>query len=397
MKVLLATESYYPNIDGGAVAQHNLVLELKKRGHEIGVIAPGHSYKSIVEKEDGITIYRTKGIKLPLYMEGRYHFSLFPIFKVEKIIKEFNPDIVNICSPYPIGISTYICARKYKIPVVGSIHILPENMITPFHKLKNLERIEKYTWKYLIYFFNLVDWATIPTKTGLEMYKKMGLLTNITPISNGIKTETFNPNNDGEYLRKKFGLPQKNIVLYTGRINEEKNLDILINAIPYVLKKVDAHFLFVGSGGGYKQFLINLTKELNIVDNTTFTDFLDWDDYPNIYGIADLFAIPSEAELQSIVTMEAVASGLPVVVVNKGALPELANLNNGYIFESKNSKQMAEYIVKILTDEKLKNAMGENSIELIKEHSMESVAFKFEETYKMVLNKNNTNNSLRIN
>ena len=385
MKILLATESYYPNIDGGAIAQHNLALELKKRGNDIGVIAPGFSHKNIVEKEDGTTIFRTRGLKLPLYMHGRYHFSLFPYFQVKKIIKKFKPDIVNICSPYPIGISAYICSRKQDIPVVGSIHILPDNMITPFHKLKNQDRVWNYSWRYLIYFFNLVDWATIPTKTGAEMYKNRGLITNITPISNGLRTEIFNPKNDGEYLREKFDLPKENIVLYTGRINEEKNLDVLIKAIPYVLKNIDAHFLIVGSGGDYKQSLTKLTEDLNVKENTTFTDFLDWDDYPNIYSIADVFAMPSEAELQSIVTMEAVASGLPIVVVNKGALPELACMNNGLIFEPKNSKQMAECIIRILTYKNLKKKMGENSLKLIKEHSMESIAVKFEEIYKKVL------------
>jgi len=385
MKILLATESYYPNIDGGAIAQHNLVLELRKRGHEVCVIAPGYSHKKTVEKEDGTTIYRTKGIKLPLYMNGRYHFSLFPYFQVKKIIKNFKPDIVNICSPYPIGISTYICARRQNIPVVGSIHILPGNMITPFHKLKNQERIENYSWKYLIYFFNLVDWATIPTKTGADTYINRGLKTNITPISNGLKTEIFNPKNKGEYLRKKFKLPKKNIVLYTGRINEEKNLDVLINAIPHVLKEVDAHFLIVGSGGDYKQFLINLAKEINVDDKTTFTDFLEWEDYPNIYSIADVFAMPSEAELQSIVTMEAVASGLPIVVVNKGALHELASMNNGLVFQAKNSKKMAKCIIKILTNDSLKKEMSKKSLELIKEHTIESIASRFEELYIKVL------------
>ena len=386
MKILLATESYYPNIDGGAIAQHNLVLELKKRGHEVCVIAPGYSRKNTIEKEDGTTIFRTKGVKLPLYMNGRYHFSIFPYFQVKKIIKNFKPDIVNICSPYPIGISTYICARRQDIPIVGSIHILPGNMITPFHKLKNQERINNYSWRYLTYFFNLVDWATIPTKTGAELYKERGLKTNITPISNGLKTEIFNPKNNGEYLRKKFNLPNENIVLYTGRINEEKNLDVLINAIPYVLDKIDAHFLIVGSGGDYKKLLINLAEELNIKKNTTFTDFLEWEDYPNIYSIADLFAMPSEAELQSIVTMEAVASGLPIVVVNKGALHELASKKNGLVFGAKDSEEMANCIVKILSNNKLRNDMGKKSLELIKEHTMESIAVKFEEIYNKVLN-----------
>lgn len=386
MKILLATESFYPNIDGGAIAQYNLVHELSKLGHEICVVTPGTSIKNKIEKDEGITIYRTSAVRLPMYMNSRYYFSPFPLFKVNKIIKSFKPDVVHVCSPYPISISAYLWARKHDIPVVGSIHVLPQNMITPFYRLKNYDAFEDYSWRYLVYFFNLVDWATIPTKTGAEMYIDKGLKTNIIPISNGLKTEVFNPNNNGEYLRKKFNLPRENIVLCSGRMNEEKNIDVLIKAIPHVIKEIDAHFLFVGSGGDYIQMLENLASELNVADSTTFTDFLDWDDYPNVYSIAELFALPSEAELQSIVTMEAVASGLPVVVVNKGALPELASMENGLIFEPQDSKQMASHIIKILSDKKLKNEMSTNSLKLIKKHSLASVASQYEKVYENTIN-----------
>jgi len=386
MKILLTTESYYPNIDGGAIAQHNLVQELNKMGHEISVIAPGSSFRNIVEEDNGIKIFRTRAVKLPLYMKSRYYFSPFPVFKVGKIIKNYKPDIVHICSPYPISISAMLWARKKDIPVLGSIHILPENMISPFFRLESYKVFEKYSWQYLVYFFGLVDWLTAPTKTGAEMYIKRGLKKNITPISNGLKTDLFNPDNNGEYLRKKLNLPKKNIVLYTGRINEEKNLDVLIKAIPYVAKQIDAHFLICGEGGDYKQMLMDLTRELKADDHTTFTGFLDWKDYPNVYSIADVFAMPAESELQSLVTMEAVASGLPVVVVNKGALPELAGMDNGLVFEPGNSKQMADCIVKILLDEKLRKNMGLKSLELIKKHSMESVGTQYEKLYEKILN-----------
>lgn len=386
MKILLATESYYPNIDGGAIAQHNLVNELKKRNHEIIVVAPGSSFKNTVEKiDDNVKIHRTKAVKLPLYMDSRYHFSPFPFFKINKIIKDFKPDIVHVCSPYPVSISAMIWARKHDIPVLGSIHVLPENMLSLFLQSKTYRYFETKSWNYLVYFFNLVDWATAPTQTGADMYIEQGLKKNITPISNGIKSEVFNPKNDGEYLRKKFNLPKKSIVLCSGRMNEEKNLDVLVKAIPEVIKKIDAHFLFVGEGGDYKKWLINLCKELNVSENTTFTDFLDWEDYPNIYTVADVFAMPAESELQSIVTMEAVASGLPVVVVNKGAIHELASNNNGLLFEPKNSKQLAENLIKILSDKKLKEKMSKNSLELIKKHKLESVAEQYEDLYKKVI------------
>lgn len=385
MKILLATESYYPNIDGGAVAQHNLVKELKKLGHEPIVLAPGYKFRNYIEEIDGHQVYRTSSIPLPFYMNGRYRFSPFPFFKIRKIIRKLKPDIVHICSPYPIGGSAYIWARKNHIPVISSIHILPENLLSPFLGSKHYKGFKERFWKYLIYFFNLADWITIPTQSGADIYIGHGLKNKITPISNGINTNVFNPKNDGEYLRKKFNLPKKNIVLSAGRMTPEKNLDVLINAIPKVVKKIDAHFLFVGSGGEYKQSLQNMVEELNVAEHTTFTSFLDWDDYPNIYTIADLFTLPSEAELQSIVTLEAVASGLPVVVVNKGALPELASSGNGLVFEPKNSEEMADKIVTILSNEKLKKQMSKNSLELVKKHTLESVAKQYVKAYEKAI------------
>lgn len=384
MKILFTTESYYPIIDGGAIAQHRIVHELIKKGHDVRVVAPGFSFKNTSEDDNGSIIYRTRGLTLPFYMNNKYHFTPFPFFYVKKIIKSFKPDIINVCSPYPNSITALIIAKKYKIPVVGSIHILPENILAPFLKYSFYEIMRKYTWKYLIYFYNKVNWATVPTRTGAEMYKSRKLKTKVTPISNGVDTELFNPNNDGVYLRKKFNLPKKDIVLYTGRINQEKNLDVLVKAIPEVLNKIDVHFLFVGSGG-LKEEIIKMTEDLNISNNTTFVDFLDWADYPNIYSLADLFIMPAEAELQSIVTMEAIASGLPAIVVNKGAVPELVEAGNGFLFEPRNSKQLADRIVTILSDNKLKNTMSQKSLELIKKHSMDKIGSQYEEVYQNIL------------
>jgi glycosyltransferase involved in cell wall biosynthesis len=394
MKILLATESYYPNIDGGAIAQHNLVNELKKREHEIFVVAPGYHFRNYIENDNGITVYRTRSVPLPFYMKGRYRFSPFPLLKIRNIIKKLKPDIIHICSPFQIGASAYLWARKYCLPVIDSIHILPENVLSPFFSSKYYNTIQDRFWRYLIYFYNLADWVTIPTQTGADIYKNKGLKNNITPISNGINTKLFNPNNDGEYLRKKFNLPKKNIVMYAGRITPEKNLDVLVKAIPHVTKKTESHFLFVGSGGEYKNYLEDLAKELNVSKNTTFTNFLDWKDYPKIYSIADVFALPAESELQSIVTLEAVATGLPVVVVNKGALPELANSGNGFIFEPKDNKEMAEQIINILTNKKLKKEMGKKSMKLIEKHSLKTVASEYETAYKNAIKVYNKKQSI---
>jgi 1,2-diacylglycerol 3-alpha-glucosyltransferase len=386
MRILFTTESYYPIIDGGAIAQHRIVHELINRGHDVHVIAPGFSFHNTTEEENGSTIYRAKAFLLPFYMNNKYHFAPFPLFYVKKILDSFIPDIVNVCSPYPISISAMLWAKKKHIPVVGSIHILPENMLAPFFDSALYSTIVKYTWSYLIRFYNQVDWATVPTQTGVLMYQERGLKTPITPISNGVNTDVFKPNNNGEYLKKRFNLPDKPLVLYTGRINQEKNVDVLIRAIPAVVKEIDAHFLFCGSGG-LKPEMITLTQTLGVADHTTFIDFLDWADYPNIYALADVFVMPAESELQSIVTLEAIASGVPPVVVNKGAVPELAGSGNGLVFEPKDSIQLASDIITILTDSKLRNTMKKKSLQLSKKHSLSYVGSQYEQVYETVLKK----------
>jgi 1,2-diacylglycerol 3-alpha-glucosyltransferase len=390
MKILLTTDSYYPNIDGAAIAQRNLVNGLAKQGHDVRVIAPGLSFKNKIEEDQKTKIYRTKSVKLPLYMGGSYYFSPFPFFEVGKIMKDFQPDIVHICNAFQVGTSSLIWARKLNIPVVATIHLLPENMIISLSKMKKkyYTFFKDLTWRYLLFFFDRMDLVTIPTKTGADMYKKRGFKTKIYPISNGLKTERFSPENNGDYLRKKFNLPDKKIVLYTGRINEEKNLDVLIKSIPTVIKEVDAHYIIVGGGGEYTKILTKLSKDLGVEENITFTGFLDWEDYPNIFSIADVFALPAESELQNIPTLEAAASGLPVVVVDKGAPSELANNDNGFIFQHQNSKQMAEYIIKILKDDKLREKMGRKGIELAKNHSLPYVIKEYEKLYQKILSNN---------
>jgi glycosyltransferase involved in cell wall biosynthesis len=317
-------------------------------------------------------------------MNNKYHFAPFPLLYVKKIVEEFKPDIINVCSPYPISICAMICAKKKHIPLVGSIHILPENVLAPFFSSALYSIMVKYTWSYLVYFYNRVDWVTVPTQTGAAMYQEKGLKTPVNSISNGVDIQMFKPTNKGDYLRKRFNLPEKPLILYTGRINQEKNVDVLVKAIPFVLKSIDAHFLFCGSGG-LKSDMMKLTQELGVDMHTTFIDFLDWSDYPNIFTLADVFVMPAESELQSIVTLEAVASGVPPVVVNKGAVPELVSAENGLFFEPQDSNQLATNIITILSDTKLRNTMKKNSLRLSEKHSMNTVGTLYEEVYEKVL------------
>jgi glycosyltransferase involved in cell wall biosynthesis len=380
MRILLATESYYPNVDGGAVARRTLAIRLKENGHEVAVVAPGDKKTNYEEKIDGITVHRVKGRTLPLYSD--YKFSLFPLWEVKRIIKEFQPDVIDLNTPYQVGMSALACAKKMKIPTIGTIHIQPENMLMSVQKAKFMFKIlENVAWFYIISFFNRCDFVTSPTQTAIDLMISHGLKTPARPISSGIDLTVFKPENNGDNIKSKYSIPDKPIVLYTGRISGEKRLDVLVRAMPRVLDSIDAHFVICGSGRE-KENLQNMVNVLGVSNNVTFTGFLSNEDFPHIYSIADLFVIPSESELQSIVTLEALASGLPVVAAHKHALPELVkNTDNGFLVKAGDSGAFSGKIVEILTHSEMKEDMGRESLRIIKQHSVKNTILQFEKLY----------------
>jgi glycosyltransferase involved in cell wall biosynthesis len=325
-------------------------------------------------------VFRIKGRTLPLYPD--YRFCVFPFWEVRRIINEFKPDVIDMNSPYQIGMCSLACGKKKKIPVIGTIHVQPENMLMSVEKAKFLYGIlDRLAWSYIMRVFNICDYVTSPTQTAVNLMRTHGLTAKAIPISSGIDLSVFNPSNNGDYLRKRFSIPNEPVVLYTGRISGEKRLDVLVRGFPRVLNAIDAHLVICGSGRE-KGNIENLVDKLGISDHVTFTGFLSQNEFPDIYGIADLFAIPSESELQSIVTMEALASGLPVVAADKHALPELVkNPQNGYLFEPGNTKALSDKVIEILSDSNLKKRMGQKSLEIIQQHSVDNTILQFEELY----------------
>jgi glycosyltransferase involved in cell wall biosynthesis len=138
-----------------------------------------------------------------------------------------------------------------------------------------------------------------------------------------------------------------------------------------------------------KKILEHLADELGISGHVTFAGFVPDIDLPNLYCITDAFIIAGIAELQSIVTMEAMASGLPVVGVNAVALPELIHDGeNGFLFENGDIKSLAEKMTKILSDESLRKQMGVKSLEIIAKHDIHKIIDEFEALYQKLINQN---------
>jgi len=278
-------------------------------------------------------------------------------------------------------------AKEKNIPLVATNHFMPDNL-THYLPLASVigTPIKKLAWRDFSRVFKKVGMITTPTKTAAGLiqpyFKKQ-----IIPVSCGIDLETFNPKNNGEYLKTRYGIASEPVLLYVGRLDKEKNLDMVLHALAKALPKTNIRFVITGTGAE-KDNLIELSKSLGIRKNVSFTGFVPDRDVPNLYAIADCFIIAGTAELQSIVTMEAMATGLPILGVNAVALPELIiDKENGFLFEPGDIDGLSKKMIAIFSDKSLRKAMGKESLASISQHDMHKSMKKFEDIYASEIDK----------
>jgi len=393
MKVILGSESFPPNISGVATATVNLAENLVKSGHEVFVFTPGKTYGNKIDPAfSKYEVYRLKSVVNP-FRRG-YRITFAPDWAIEKLVRKVNPDIIHLQDPAMIGQALRRVGKKLGIPVIITNHFSLEYALSYVRALNLFRPIFRTELiNYLVLFYNKCDAVVTPTETFRRQIEDWGVKVPVRAISNGIEIEKFLKYYSSKKINQiqtKFHLPGNPLVLYLGRIDTDKSIDVLIRAIPEVLSKMDAHFVITGTGGELEN-LKELVKKLRIEQVVTFIGFVDHnsDDFIGLYKSASLFAIPSTIETQSIVTLEAMSSGLPVVAANAGALPELVhNSKNGFLFEPGDSKEAAEKILKILKNPKMARLMSKESVRIAMTHQMNRAFGEMLDLYKEVIEKN---------
>ncbi len=179
------------------------------------------------------------------------------------------------------------------------------------------------------------------------------------------------------------------IVLYVGRISEDKGIECLIRAAPWVLKQFpNTEFHIVGEDYGYLNKLKSLVTSLGVERSVIFTGRVTSRRLVDVYRSADVFVLPSELEAFGIVVIEAMASGVPVIVSNCGGMKDIVkDGSNGLIFDVGDARQLAEKIRLLISDNKLRAKLVKSGKETVMEnYTIEKVVDKLEELYEKMLN-----------
>ncbi|OQA04965.1 MAG: Alpha-monoglucosyldiacylglycerol synthase [bacterium ADurb.Bin400] len=368
MKVVIGSESFAPNISGVAIFAENLAHFLAGRGHEVWVIIPSRNTKTAQDMSyKHLTVVRLGSMPNP-FRRG-FRITTFPRSKIKRVLQDIRPDIIHLQDPTSICSALLSFGNKNNIPVVITNHFSMEFILSYLNLLKPLHpHIERILAWHFSRFYNRCSLVTTPSSTAKNKILKWGITTPIAVLSNGINKKRFCPTNSVQDARKALGFPQKPVVLYTGRIDKDKSLPVLISAIPEVIKHVDAHFAFIGSGDQLEEMRA-FAGSIGVGNYVSFTGPLNYnsDEFPLAYQAASLFATASTIETQSIVMLEALASGLPVVAANAGSLPEFVQDGvNGRLFAPGDHLECARAITTILQNDELRQKMGKKSLEVVK-------------------------------
>ncbi|MBF4586004.1 glycosyltransferase involved in cell wall biosynthesis [Curtobacterium sp. PhB142] len=377
LRILIAADTFPPDVNGAATFAEQLAVGLAERGHEVHVVAPASSrnYGTFDEEHQGVTlvVHRLKSYKWPLHAWLRFVWPWSVKKWTGPILDAVKPDVLHIQSHVVIGRGIVPEANARGIRVIATNHFMPENLLeyTPFGKW-TLPIALKIAWSDAAKTYRLADTITTPTNLAADYLRKAIAGQRVLAISCGIDAS--------RYVARE-GRPVNNDIVFVGRVAPEKNLDVLVRAVALLPGSLAATLTIVGDGEMIPK-LTALAKELGLEDRVRFLGFVSDEVKRTALTNGTVFAMPSTAELQSISSLEAMASGLPVVAADSMALPHLID-GNGYLFAPGDEHDLAAKLEAVLTASEAEyTAMRERSSAMIEAHDINRTLTTFEALYR---------------
>ena len=376
--VLIACDTFAPDRNGTATFSKNLACSLQAKGYEIHVVAPAVSrlYGTFREQHDGIPliVHRLKSRRIPFHPTQRYVNPLGLGRKVSGLVKAVSPDLVHVQSHLNIGHSTALAAAKNGIRLIATIHVDSESLI------ENSVVAPKFLKRYLAQallkgasrVLKAADVIVTPTRRAAGLLEDAASGKRVHSISGGVNLASY----------EALPAPSQSMrtVLYVGRLDREKHVYVLLEA----LKKLpqDISLEVVGSGSQESE-LIALSHELGLAERCSFFSDLTDSQVRQRLGESSVFVMPSTQELQSMATLEALAAGRPVVAAEAMALPNLVKSGkNGYLYKPDSPTDLAEKLNLIFSLSKKEfDAFSENSRKIALEHDLSRTVTNYELVY----------------
>ncbi|MEV8444029.1 glycosyltransferase [Actinosynnema sp. NPDC051121] len=376
MRIVIAAETFPPDVNGAARFAHRLATGLAGRDHDVHVICVSPDGAARTERVDGITVHRVRSHRTPFHRTFRIGLPWQVRGEVGALLEELRPDLVHVQAHFVVGRYVLRQAAALGVPTVATNHFMPENLFGHAHVPAWLQGMaSRWAWRDLGRVFGLADVVTAPTPRAVQLLHDNGFPARAVPVSCGIDIDRYRG-------RRPVRHTDAPTVLFVGRLDEEKRVDELLRALALVPR---LHAEIVGDGSCRAEWEL-LARDLGITDRVRFRGFVSESELLDAYAAADVFCMPGIAELQSLATMEAMAAGKPVVVADAMALPHLCKPGrNGWLFTPGDVRGLADRLHAVTADPTVTARMGAASSDLIAAHAIDTTLETFEALYARAL------------
>lgn len=341
MRIAMMTNNYKPFVGGVPISVERLACALRDLGQEVTVFAPSYAG---MEEEEGVVRYRTlvSGVCGGIVIPDR----LDPVIEEEFCAGTF--DVIHVHHPMLIGRTALQLSGKYRVPLVFTWHTRYEQYL---HYL-GLSALRPAVPGYMRAFANQCDGVIAPAP-GMETYlKETGVRAPIRILPTGLSKDSFRPDlREAARIRERFARGKRYLFITVARLAKEKNLGFLLESLAIRKRggQDDFAWMLVGEGPE-REALLEKAKGLELGENVRFAGGVDNAEIKNYCAASDLFLFSSVTETQGIVSLEAMAAGLPVLAVSAAGTEDIVqNRKNGYL-TGLSATEFADRLERMLTE-----------------------------------------------
>lgn len=357
LHIAVVSETFAPEVNGVAMTLGHMVAGLHARGHRISLVRPRQSPDDGGTNAAGFRTFLVRGLPIPGYSSLR--FGLPAARTLRRLWQDDRPDVVQVVTEGPLGASAVGTARALGIPVVTEFH-------TNFHAYSHhygFGALERLVSLHLRRLHNRGNLTLVPShQLGIDLLRRG--YHNVRVVARGVDTTLFHPGRRSAELRAKWGADAGDIVVAcVGRLAPEKNLDLALKAFATIKRFAPrARMLFVGDGPSRK------TLERAHPEHI-YAGMRLGADLAEHYASADMFLFPSLTETYGNVTLEAMASGLPVVAFRMAAAAELIHHgHNGMLAEPGVNASFVRSALDLITRPGIRSRVSANAAESVATH-----------------------------
>ena len=369
MHIAFFTNYYHPVVNGVVRSVASFRETLMRQGHNVFVFAQHDANY----KDEEPFIFRYPSLPLPL---GDISTAIPVSPFVDQLLPALKLDVIHTHHPILLGQTAARKAAEMDLPLVFTFHTKywDYTHYVPFPQEAIQEFLKNAVHKWLRDFMQKCQHIIIPSESMKDiLVKDYGLDQHYTVVPTGTNLEPF-LNADGDALRKEKGWQDETILISVGRLGAEKNWETLLRAFAKIYPgHADARLVLIGDGPS-KEELQSLAGEFGVGERVTFMGSLPFGEVPSYLKAADVFSFASVTETQGLVTIEAMAAGLPVVAVDGSGTRDIVEHGKQGLLVENDVDALAKGLHDLLSDPHQLKRFGNSALKKAKTFDVNQLA-----------------------